>query len=441
MKHVESILNRFLPLLPALIFMLIVIYALWSTNQYNQKINILSSDKIYKLKLLALNSWFDEYNTARFKKSIASTTSYYDASFEALSVIKTRVSHNEDLKVNFFLKLRDIKSEVRFNFNSFSRFVRDLKTDTTLYFQLLQIPEFKFVTEKEFNLYGEVFLSTLMFPPYLKDFPDFHNYVDSLNSLDLAGLIRADTTSAKFDLGLKLLAKYNEELFIFNYDFLKEFRYENILILMVTAFLLTFIAYQIPKIGFKSSKQILVTQEIKRSIDLPDILLKDLKISEEKSNELYNRSSIMLVSGIIMSIVGILVFALSIPDTERIDKDNLLTSFTIQAVRPTLTLIFIESIAFFLLRQYRILIEDFKYFHKLYLKRLNYAESFQLREKYDYKKHKTLIDSLLNEELDSRLAEGESTENLEAIKNTENQDPALTLKLIVEALKKQGVKI
>ena len=47
------------------------------------------------------------------------------------------------------------------------------------------------------------------------------------------------------------------------------------------------------------------------------------------------------------------------------------------SIRPAGALIFIEAIAWFLLRQYRALIEDYKIFHRMYLKRANYLIAYR----------------------------------------------------------------
>jgi len=82
-------------------------------------------------------------------------------------------------------------------------------------------------------------------------------------------------------------------------------------------------------------------------------------------------------------------------------------------------LIFIEAIAWFLLKQYRAIIQDYKFFHKMYLKRANYLIAYRtISGKEDVSDQELIfITSLLSEDLSEKLKEGESTESLENLKS------------------------
>ena len=78
-----------------------------------------------------------------------------------------------------------------------------------------------------------------------------------------------------------------------------------------------------------------------------------------------------------MSFIGIGVFWVSLPDIPTESKPNL-TVYLAQAIRPLGMLLFVEAIAWFLLRQYRALIEDYKVFHRVYLRRANLLAALRI---------------------------------------------------------------
>ena len=85
-----------------------------------------------------------------------------------------------------------------------------------------------------------------------------------------------------------------------------------------------------------------------------------------------------------------------------------------QAFKSTAMLVFIEAISWFLLRQYRALIEDYKSFYRYYMRRANYLTSLKLvSESADASLRVRLVEALLGEDLSGRLKHGETTEVLE----------------------------
>ena len=124
-----------------------------------------------------------------------------------------------------------------------------------------------------------------------------------------------------------------------------------------------------------------------------------------------------------MAFIGVMVFYTSLPAMEKPDISIYLT----QSIRPTGALLFIEAIAWFLLNQYRALIEDYKSFHRMYLKRANYLISFRtLAKDSTLETRLLLVMSLLEEDFSGKLMSGETTESLETIK-TVDQNPIFTL--------------
>jgi hypothetical protein len=77
-------------------------------------------------------------------------------------------------------------------------------------------------------------------------------------------------------------------------------------------------------------------------------------------------------------------------------------------------LIFIEAIAWFLLRQYRALIEDYKSFYRCYMRRANYFAALKISNgNKDEKLFSLIVKTFLTEDLTGRLKKEETTENLE----------------------------
>jgi hypothetical protein len=112
-----------------------------------------------------------------------------------------------------------------------------------------------------------------------------------------------------------------------------------------------------------------------------EYLIVDVQRALSTSEQLFSRSTLLLVGGVVMAFVGVGVFFLSIslrgstPAAIRI-ADILIRAdggFPWQqltnAVRSFAMLFFIEAVAWFLLRQYRSLIEDYKLFYKQYMRR------------------------------------------------------------------------
>src|SRR5262249_54823982 len=142
------------------------------------------------------------------------------------------------------------------------------------------------------------------------------------------------------------------------------------------------------------------------------------------ARDVYRRSTILLGGGIVMAFVGVALFYITLPTSvsttqsrdaflyydlqsqinylrrqnedlrsrskpdrddasRRLDdsspfrgtdeaKENQWLLFASRSLRPTGMLIFMEGIAWFLLRQYRVLIEEYKAFLRVYLKRSSY---------------------------------------------------------------------
>jgi hypothetical protein len=142
----------------------------------------------------------------------------------------------------------------------------------------------------------------------------------------------------------------------------------------------------------------------------------EVKSADSRAEGLFVRSTLLLSGGIIMAFIGVVIFYVTLPDGSKDDS----APYWLRAVRPTGVLIFVESIAWFLLRQYRALIEDYKWFHRLYIKRANYLAALRVLDKDKVRPEDIFIAaSLVQEDLSGKLAKGESTEGIEKIKISE----------------------
>ena len=126
---------------------------------------------------------------------------------------------------------------------------------------------------------------------------------------------------------------------------------------------------------------------------LDSLLYIDVAKAERKSLELYNRSTLMLILGLLIAVVGVLVFYFTLPEFK---KTSSAVDYLALTIRPTLLLLFVQSISFYLLRQYRSLINDYKYFYEEYLKKSKTFITYQLIQNDELSEVELkLIDNLL----------------------------------------------
>jgi hypothetical protein len=145
-----------------------------------------------------------------------------------------------------------------------------------------------------------------------------------------------------------------------------------------------------------------------------DLFAAEVESAAGRADSLFSRSTLLLSGGVIMAFIGVGIFYVTLPETRG---DETLTSYWPKVVRPTGVLIFIESIAWFLLRQYRALVEDYKWFYRLYLKRANYLAAIRILETENVRPEDMFIAaSLIQEDYSGRLKSGETTESLEVLR-------------------------
>jgi hypothetical protein len=164
-------------------------------------------------------------------------------------------------------------------------------------------------------------------------------------------------------------------------------------------------------------------------------LVTDVDRALTRSEQLFSRSTLLLVGGVVMAFVGVGVFFASLTEVNAVSPDqNIVVSSTpinrqlFLAFKSTAMLVFLEAIAWFLLRQYRALIEDYKSFYRYYMRRANYLAAFKMvSHQADKVLIGRLVETLLSEDLTGRLKQGETTELLEGQRanrcNVTNGDP------------------
>jgi hypothetical protein len=131
------------------------------------------------------------------------------------------------------------------------------------------------------------------------------------------------------------------------------------------------------------------------------------------ANALYDRSTLLIAGGIVMAFVGVGVFYATVPETADIKS---LSEYLPRAIRPTGILIFVEAIAWFLLRQYRVQIEDYKSFYRIYLRRANLLIALKtIASAGKDRAQMALAAAFLQDDQSGRLRQNETTETLAAL--------------------------
>jgi hypothetical protein len=168
-------------------------------------------------------------------------------------------------------------------------------------------------------------------------------------------------------------------------------------------------------------------------------MLSDVQRTFDRADALFARSSLMLISGILVAFVGVVVFAFltsgnyietrtdlpvfvggSSGSSIKEYRGYLWQSAEISILRSiagnfryAIIFIFLESIAWFLLKQYRALIEDYKAFYRIYLRRQNYLSSYLILRGRNFADAAEILvsASMLQEDLSGRLPKGEELES------------------------------
>jgi hypothetical protein len=151
----------------------------------------------------------------------------------------------------------------------------------------------------------------------------------------------------------------------------------------------------------------------KPTVTAEEFLSEQVRTAAAIANALYDRSTLLISGGIIMAFVGVGVFYVTVPDTGGVSS---LTEYLPRVVRPTGILIFVEAIAWFLLRQYRVQIEDYKGFYRIYLRRANLLIALKtVSSAPKDRAQMALAAAFLQDDQSGRLRKHETTETLAAL--------------------------
>lgn len=164
----------------------------------------------------------------------------------------------------------------------------------------------------------------------------------------------------------------------------------------------------------------------------------DLEDSLRATEKMRSTSIVLLFSGILLAILGVIIFYTTMPSYSLFQMEKMTSLFlTLSILRPFGMLVFIESISWFLLRQYRNSMEDYKQLYRIYLKRKNYNLSYYIANNdHSNDFNKLLIDSLLKDDMTGILSEGQTTEFLESKKIIEDSNILEKINSLVKIIKK-----
>jgi hypothetical protein len=149
--------------------------------------------------------------------------------------------------------------------------------------------------------------------------------------------------------------------------------------------------------------------------DQPEAYIHELaKSSESISQKIYTRAGVYLLFGVLIAFSGVLFFyfqSIHVVTTEKI------TALIVNLAPRLGVLIFIELIAFFFLRQYRIAMDEYRHFEAIKRQREDNLAILTLSTKdWDGKEIGPIIDKCGFHKNVGHLNNGESTESLETRK-------------------------
>ncbi len=163
--------------------------------------------------------------------------------------------------------------------------------------------------------------------------------------------------------------------------------------------------------------------------------------AKEISGKIYGRSGAYLLVGCLIAFCGVLFFYFPFMEESSFNNQESF-SITLRLVNyiPRFgALFFLEFIAFFFLRQHRIMMEEFRYYEKVKRRRQDNYSILNIIEKFEgnEKKLSMVLEHCAFEELNDKILKEETTEILETQKIT-NSENAIFEKLVdlVQAIKK-----
>ena len=136
--------------------------------------------------------------------------------------------------------------------------------------------------------------------------------------------------------------------------------------------------------------------------------------SEKLSQKIYNRSSSYIFMGSLIALIGIIYFSFQ---SVQILENSMGMEMLISFIPRIGALVFIELIAFFFLKQYRVTIDDFKYYESIKRQREANLFIFKIHIEDEDLVKKENIESLLKSlelfQNPSLLKANETTESIE----------------------------
>lgn len=153
-----------------------------------------------------------------------------------------------------------------------------------------------------------------------------------------------------------------------------------------------------------------------------NVLISQIDEATQIAEKIYSRSGVYLFVGCLIAFVGVFIFYSPFfkietsPSTEPLDR-------FIDFLPRIAALFFVEYVAFFFLKQYRIMMEEYRYYEAIKRKKQNNYLIVSLVEKYQNQQDvlKQILEKCSFNELGNKLIKDESTEILETQKIT-NQE-------------------
>ncbi|MFM2599817.1 hypothetical protein [Vibrio fortis] len=212
--------------------------------------------------------------------------------------------------------------------------------------------------------------------------------------------------------------------------FQAELRYDKVIVSIILSLVIYAIFLVLTKdMGVDRYRVSAKERKIQNDLGVFESDIKDCMTAVE---QMRNSSIVLLFAGLSLALIGVAVFYNTIPQVHALTTEQITGPYlTMSIIRPVGILVFIESIAWFLLRQYRNSMEDYKQLYRIQLKRRNYKLSYELTSESSGK-YEQLISSLLAEDFSGVYDASKTNEFVEAKKIRED---ANTLEKINPLLK------
>lgn len=149
--------------------------------------------------------------------------------------------------------------------------------------------------------------------------------------------------------------------------------------------------------------QQLITEldSLKSKKETKRVLIEDLASFRIKANDIYERASLFLIFSFLISIFGVFIFYSLLPEYKESFK---LSEYLGFSIRPFVILVFFQSLAVYLLKQYKNSIEDYKFFHSEFKNRKRFLMVYEILEHQEQAQVEQIISMELLKERDSRVS-------------------------------------